>query len=334
MKNRQSGLTMLEVLIASIILAVVVSMAGYILWSSSNHVTSSQIGVQLESQAREIIAGISKELRQAKMNSVRGFDTTTAFDISTPSPSFHLNAVNTWPDPSPGTAVTYPYVAWNIRLYNPNAARPQPPVIMYNLPSAEDGNPTTSKPHGIRFNIPGNLMDLDPTTINTKTGIRNVNADRNGQVGSDGKVIDNFDLGVFKNNATGSANWTTEIQYWRDPDLDNPWTGGGKISSGVIKKFETFRNSSGVLQNRKHTVIARNVADLTFVVLAYPAWVTTPAQAVPQGSLPPPNPNQYSAGAEKYMIVSITLTAPDPKHPKDTTKLIYRTVTSAIELRN
>jgi len=73
-KESQSGLTMLEVIIASVILSVVVEMASYLVWNSSTTVSESELGVQLDSQARAIVTQIANDVRQCKSAYIRAYD--------------------------------------------------------------------------------------------------------------------------------------------------------------------------------------------------------------------------------------------------------------------
>lgn len=72
-KKRQSGLTMIEVLIASIILTALVGMASWLVWSSSNHVSTEESKLQVESQAREVMNAITSDLRASKVSMIQGF---------------------------------------------------------------------------------------------------------------------------------------------------------------------------------------------------------------------------------------------------------------------
>ena len=128
MNKRRAGLTLLEVLIASVIMAALVAMSGWLVWSSSNHVSSAEVALQLDSQGREFLTNLAKELHQTKMDSVKKVDTTQPITV-TPS-TLNLPA-------TPGTAVAPP-------LYDP---------------------PTMPTFDGIRFKLPGRTMDL---TMNNK----------------------------------------------------------------------------------------------------------------------------------------------------------------------
>lgn len=290
-QKSQGGLTLIEVVIASVILAAVSAMAAYILWSSSNHVASSEVGVQLELQARELATSIGAELHQTKMATVS--PVTYTLPVPTPATVFTV-------DPTPGTVPTTSprYTPWDIRLYTPIAPHTALPVV-YSYDTTEDANPATSKPHGIRFKIPGSLMDI------TKT---NANADGNNS------TIDNFNLAKFKTTST-TSDWLTEIQYWWEADT---------LSTGLVRKFETTWDSNGTLKKRKLSLVARNVKDLTFIVSKYPAWATSSVSTA----------SAYSTPFEKYISIVVTMQCQDPKYPKDTTKVIWKSVTSTIELRN
>src|SRR5262245_19503361 len=76
-RNRQAGLTMLEVIIASIILTAIVGMSAYLVWSSSRSVSSSEAALQLENTGREFLEMITTELRQAKRSGIAQVKTQT-----------------------------------------------------------------------------------------------------------------------------------------------------------------------------------------------------------------------------------------------------------------
>lgn len=65
-RTAQAGLTMIEVVVAAVILTAIVAMSSYLVWSSSRAVTSSEAGLQLENMAREALNVMVQELRQAK----------------------------------------------------------------------------------------------------------------------------------------------------------------------------------------------------------------------------------------------------------------------------
>jgi hypothetical protein len=88
---------------------------------------------------------------------------------------------------------------------------------------------------------------------------------------------------------------------------------------------------------RHFSVVARNVSSLTFSVPKYPAWVLTAAGAIPNPpplTIPPSIPNQYTSGSEKQVTIDIVMKETDPKYPKDPSKMIWRTVSSTIDIRN
>lgn len=98
-KKYQSGLTMLEVIIASVILSFVIALSSYMVYTSSQTVSESELGLQLEAQARQIVTQITNDLRQARSSSLRNFSngTTpsillatgmTGIEMRLPGPSF------------------------------------------------------------------------------------------------------------------------------------------------------------------------------------------------------------------------------------------------------
>jgi hypothetical protein len=76
-RRAQAGLTMIEVIVAAIILTAIVGMSSYLVWSSSRSVASSEVSLQLENTAREALNVMVRELRQAKRLGIAKVDTTT-----------------------------------------------------------------------------------------------------------------------------------------------------------------------------------------------------------------------------------------------------------------
>ena len=143
----------------------------------------------------------------------------------------------------------------------------------------------------------------------------------------------NFDLKTFKASST-DPDWTYEIQYWWEvqadegkvvpgggpndlvPDgIDN--NGNGVIDEGVIKKLETWRDTSGVVQKRTYSTVCRDVKSLSFCV---------PTRDLTGTAF---NPNPL-----KIITVSVTLEITDPRYPKDPLRHILKTVSTTIEVRN
>jgi len=73
----QAGLTMLEVIIASVILSAVMFMASYLVWTSSSTVSEAELGLQLDSQARAILTQIANDVRQCKAAYIKIYDPST-----------------------------------------------------------------------------------------------------------------------------------------------------------------------------------------------------------------------------------------------------------------
>jgi type II secretory pathway pseudopilin PulG len=101
-RRAQAGLTMVEVIVAAIILTAIVGMSAYLVWSSSRSVSSAEAGLQLENTAREALNVMVTELRQARRLQI--VKVTTA-PIRT-DPQF--GNVHTYPvtDPKLGIAVS------------------------------------------------------------------------------------------------------------------------------------------------------------------------------------------------------------------------------------
>jgi len=65
--KRRSGLTLIEIIIASLILAAVFGIAMMLLLSSSKHVETQQAAMNLEMEAREVLNQITQDLRQTRL---------------------------------------------------------------------------------------------------------------------------------------------------------------------------------------------------------------------------------------------------------------------------
>ena len=76
-RTAQSGLTMVEVIVAAIILTAIVGMSSYLVWSSSRVVSSAEAALQLENSAREVLNVMVQELRQSKRTGLTKVTTTT-----------------------------------------------------------------------------------------------------------------------------------------------------------------------------------------------------------------------------------------------------------------
>src|SRR3954468_14107454 len=66
-RRSQLGLTMIEVVISSIILSLLAGMASWLVWSSAKHVSTAEAKMQMDMEARELMATITKELRQTRV---------------------------------------------------------------------------------------------------------------------------------------------------------------------------------------------------------------------------------------------------------------------------
>lgn len=77
--SRQAGLSILEVMIASLILAAIVAITFSILASSSAHVEATQITLKMESDARELLNQITKDLRESRFSLVKTGSPSTPF---------------------------------------------------------------------------------------------------------------------------------------------------------------------------------------------------------------------------------------------------------------
>ena len=308
--GRRSGLTLVEVVIASVILTAIVGMSSYLVWSSSRHVETSEAALQLEMSAREVLNGIVKELHQTKISTIQKVDTTKLIKVDNTT----LNLLAT-----PGT------LAASISYYDPvgiPAVAGPPPV-----PAVPATPHSTSDFDGIRFKLPGYVLDLTQDTAN---------ADNNASLPLDKKM---FDLKAYKANADTSA-WLYEVQYWWEIDttttIPEGTAGGGPkgfvrdlvdnnkdgvVDEGVIYKLETWYNTDGTLQKRSQSIVCRNAKSLSFF-LPNRAWNGTDWGG-----------NVYAAGP-RQIVASITLEKADPKYPKNPARNIVKTVSTVIDLRN
>ncbi|HLY08135.1 MAG TPA: hypothetical protein VKW04_02400 [Planctomycetota bacterium] len=303
MKKHESGLTMVEVMVASIILVAISAMAMSMMLSSSNHVANMEVGVRMELTAREVITAMSAELRQAKMTSVEFVNTSVGPLYSSNVPA--LTDVTTLPGSGSVKAATQ-ITSYTVPSYYTTPYIGANGSIPANTDYRSDPYGTPNIFNGIRFHIPGHQMDL------TKN---NANADN-------GNANDNFNLNKFKNSST-TSDWVTEIQYW--------WEADGTISQGVVKRTETTRDSSGNFKTRHYAIVARNVASLSISIPKYPGFVNTTTYPTQVAAAP----YVYTtANPEKQVAISIQMQEPDPKYPKDATKNIYRTLSSIVDVRN
>jgi Tfp pilus assembly protein PilE len=308
--GRQAGLTMIEVVIASVILTVIVGMSSYLVWSSARTVSSSEAAMQAELQAREFLSTLTKELHQSKMVTLRQVNWDSTLTV-TPATAFKSPYSAT-----PGTAV--PYAPCTVvPAYSGAIKIPATGVYLTGL--------TTF--NAIRFKLPGTTMDL--TTLNA-------NHDTNAT---------NFDLKAYKNGANlTNADFTYEIQYWWElqpdessspttpgnapnglfPDgKDNNWN--NVTDEGVIKKIETWYDIAGAVIRRTQSIVCRDVQ--WDAVNNRPGLVFSVPGADAGGTA-------YAAGSEKRLFVSLTIEKADPRYPKDPKKNIVKTVTTFIDVRN
>lgn len=293
MPRRLAGLTMLEVLIASLILVAIVAMSSWLVWQASDNVATAEAALKLENQAREVLELFTQELRQSKMTTIRKVDRNS---ISVSPTAFY----------PPGN----PPVPGNNALTTPN-----PPV----------STPLAYQPFdAIRFRLPGPSMDLTKKNANFNAS------------------SSNFDMKKFSTNQDSA--WTYEVMYWWEIDNSNlksegnPGTGpngfapngiddngNGLIDEGVIKKIESWYDTAGVLIRRTQSVVARDVKYDNVAGIGCLKFSVPNQDAVGQ---------PYAPGAEKSIQVSLTLQKRDPRYPKDSKRVIEKTVSTTIEVRN
>jgi hypothetical protein len=288
---------MIEVLVASIILAALVAMSSWLVWGSSKHVSRMEAEMSMDNGAREFITTLTKEIHQANMANIQWVDETKPIDATSTADT-------------PGT----------LHAVKPPIWTPASPV------------PFTA----IRFKIPGPQMEITSG---------NANPDKNDPL----KKIDNFDLAKFKANAD-KPNYLYEIQYWWEIDNSNlkpegiPGAGpngfipdgvdnnlNGVIDEGVIKKCEVWKDSLGNIQSRKISTVLRDVTSLQFTIPGV-KWNGLDADGKPKWT-----GAAVTAGAEKIVTVSVTISRPDPTVHSFQDKLISlitKTFTGMIEVRN
>lgn len=288
-----AGLTMIEVLVATVILSAVVAMSSWLVWSASDHVSTAEIELQLENQAREAVQVIAKELRQSRIETV-----------------IKLDPASIKPDASNMASVTPPGLKDSVTIPNPK------PGEAFNA---------------IRFRVPGNTMDL--TTLNAYYDP------------TDKTKQNNFNMQKFKTSEDSA--WTYEIMYYWEIDnthirnegvlgsgpngyipngVDD--NGNGLVDEGLVRKIESWYDANGNLDiklGRKISTLVRHVkfdakdglGGLKFTVLSSDATGKT-----------------YTAGSSKSIQVSLTLQKRDPRFPKLENRLIERTATAIVDLRN
>jgi type II secretory pathway pseudopilin PulG len=88
MLNRRGGLTMLEVMIAAILLAAVFAMTFVVIWSSSETVSRAEVQVQLEALTRETLNQIVSEIRQTQKGYIKNAGVPLASIQGYPNPAF------------------------------------------------------------------------------------------------------------------------------------------------------------------------------------------------------------------------------------------------------
>jgi hypothetical protein len=286
-RRSELGLTMIEVAISSFILAMLVGMASWLVWSSAKHVSTSEARMQMDMESREFLATITKELRQTRLGQVHAVDTATIplLDATT------LTALAT-----------------------PGSASP--------LPTAGTAF------YGIRFKIPGKSMDLT-----------------NNNVGS-------FDLPAYVADKSRTEplnpDWTTEIQYWWEPDAQQKegapgaWAENnapdgvdnnknGVTDEGVIKRMETTFDTSGNLVTRTVSIVCHDV-QLAGPPAAPPlGWTIGKAKVgLTFVVLPGVDLNGVPQQVNRVQV-TVTMERQDPQNSKQT---IWKQVSSLTEMRN
>jgi hypothetical protein len=326
LKSRRSetGLTMIEVVVASIILFALVTMSSYLVWNTSRTVSSMEVGVQMEIQAREFITQLQKEFHQTsfKFNQVWVVD----WDATLPAP-LPLTAFN------PGTATPGTKHAYTTKV---SAYYPGADGIIPNGPFPA---PAATVFHALRFKIPGKTMDL--TTLNA-------NYDAPVPPGQQ----KNFDLkGYLKAQSLSvdPPDYTTEIQYWWEFDQTNfknegtlaggigpigpggfqatgtDLNGNGISDEGVIKRLETTYDVNGNVLKRSVSTVLRDVQ--WDAANNRPGLVFCIPGADPAGTL-------YPLGTERRLFVSVTMERVDPQNARKKSRNFVKQIATYLDVRN
>ena len=116
MNNRQAGVTMIEVIIAAVLLAGVFAMTFAILGSTSEATARGQIQLELEDRARRVLAELTAELRQTRTqsflvaggNQTQSLITVAASDSTTPTYNTSFSPTGVW--------LTYPWTDVEFRM--------------------------------------------------------------------------------------------------------------------------------------------------------------------------------------------------------------------------
>jgi Tfp pilus assembly protein PilV len=115
-KTRQSGVTMIEVIIAAVLLAGVFAMTFAILGSTSEATARAQIQLELEDRARRVITEITQELRQTKQASfLLGGGNAGQVALSLSATDSTTQLFNTALAPT-GVWMTYPWTDIEFRM--------------------------------------------------------------------------------------------------------------------------------------------------------------------------------------------------------------------------
>jgi hypothetical protein len=303
--RRNAGLTMIEVVVASIILTAIVGMSSYLVWNTSRTVASAEVGLQLENNAREFLSTLTKELHQGRMGMVRmvPWDAnvmvkTTSFSLGTPGP--YVRSTGT----PPGIDGIIPATATTFRILNFKLPGKSMDLTKTNASVDADPNMFNLK----MYKDTGGVMDTDYTyEIQYWWEIDNGTFKAEGAVGAGpgGFVPNNFD--------------------------DNK---NGLRDEGVIRKAEIFYRKDGSIDKRNISTVLRNVP-----------WVYDPAfpndwtKGRPGLVFCIPDTDgsgvvYTSAGTEKRIYVNVTLEAEDPRYPGMKNRNYFRTFATYIDLRN
>ncbi|MBV8881193.1 MAG: type II secretion system protein [Planctomycetaceae bacterium] len=243
-RSRQAGLTMLEVLIASVILCFIVLSASWLVWTSADSVANAEAFVKVEKDMREVLDTMVKEFHQCHIGNLQQVITTKPIPTDAASMAAAV---------SPGTinTGTPPYPIWDPRTlvgppYSTYLPTPQwPPNTPNNVftnavtptwdvsPPVGSPTPPAAAFDGIRFRIAGPVMELTAVTKGnmvgnqfTKTGQQVMTT--SGSVSVDGSGATKK---VFKNTANADANGTVD-----------PWYPSKKVNNFDLAKFKAGLN--------------------------------------------------------------------------------------------
>jgi len=294
MKNRRSGLSLLEVAIASILLVLIFGIAFALLMSSSEHAAAQELNVELENRAREVINQIATDLRQTTWDKVSVGGGGIALALVKPAVGPSLVEGPSEPDPLPNPPA-------GSRFYQyPDALRS---AVAPPLGTAAGKNLTYNLAYPQWMQFP--YTDIQFRMLG----------------------VDNTGWNINTHKSNPSAYWTRQVRYRLAMDLGegsdavppvNPARPDGTdnnnnelIDESILVKTEDTLDAAGVVIKSVTTTICRDVVANGFQVYL-PAW---------------------GKDANK-VVLSLTLEKRDRKYSKNSDQKIMKQVKISVSLRN